>query len=602
MRSITPIWVLVLITFACFPAIAIAQQEPPPGQSTITGRVIYADTGRPVRRATVKLYTDMKRRPRRATAANVRGEFQFTDVVAGSYFVVAEAPGLLYPRSSYTINEFGIGSDTEVDHTRVAVDGKNSARCEIRVTRAGSISGTITYADKEPVLNGGIVLFRRKNGVVVPFFSEAPATNDRGMYRVDGLPDGEYFLGVVTGMRTAVKISHMDDKGIPTAYYPGVVDLAEAKPIQIQSGSEVEGISITLDDEPLRMISGVIKWRKNGKGVPGAALSLRRKNEPKVDLSMSTMIQATSQEDNEDGSFFRDFGLITKSFPPLAEADPQGQWAFPDLPPGTYEVTAFASPPRKDKTPKTDAQEPEDESSAREIDPKRVVFRKIEVTIADEDRKDVTIELTEANTILGTVVAEGSEPAVVAIMMDQRGGSEILMSVPRPSNPDGTFVIEGVPTGEVILDADVSRSRDLYLKSITLGSQDLMREPLVVSEGAEVTGVRIAVGQGLATLTGRVQLKEDGSPAAGGGVLLMKSDPKLWHLRSSRIVAMANAAGEFKLRCAPGDYLVFAWPAGAQPLQSIEDFVRAQAATARTITLQSKEEKQIDLTVVRQRK
>src|SRR5262245_15701045 len=171
MRLITPIWIFMVVTFACFPAVAFAQEEPPKGESTITGRVIYADTGRPVRRANVKLYTDVKRRSKRSTAANVRGEFRFTDVVAGSYFVIAEVPGLLYPRSSYTINEFGIGSDTEVDHTRVTVDGKDSARCEIRVVRAGSISGTITYADKEPVMNGRIVLFRRKNGVVAPFFS-----------------------------------------------------------------------------------------------------------------------------------------------------------------------------------------------------------------------------------------------------------------------------------------------------------------------------------------------------------------------------------------------------------------------------------------------
>ena len=599
MRSITRIWILILVIIACSPAIATAQEEPA-GQSTITGRVIFADTGRPVRRAAVRLYTDVKRRPKRATAANVRGEFRFTDVAAGSYFVVAEAPGLLFPRSSYVINEFGIGSDADVDHTRVTVDGKSAARCEIRVVRAGSISGTITYADKEPVVNGRIVLFRRKAGGVAPIFSESEATNDRGMYRIDGLPDGEYFVGVVTGKFTGSKVNRVDEKGIPTAYYPAVVNLSEAKPVQIQSGSEAEGISFTLDDEPLREISGVVKWRHTGKVVPDAALSLRRKNEPKVDLSIGTLIQASSSEDNEDGGFFRDIALLAKSFPPLVQTDAQGEWTFPDLPPGTYELTAFASPPRKDKTQKTDAPEVEVETS--EMDAKRVVFRKVEVTITDEDRKDITIELTEANTILGNVVVEESEPVVVAITMDQRGGSEILTAVPRSSNPDGTFMIENVPTGEVILDAVPPRYPDLYLKSITLGSQDLLREPLVVTEGAEVTGVRITLGQGLATLTGRLQTKDDGAPATGGGVLLIKSDPKLWHLRSSRLFAMTNATGEFKLRCAPGDYLVFAWPAGGQPLQPIEDFVRAQAGTARTVSLQSKEEKQIELTVVRQRK
>jgi len=293
---------------------------------------------------------------------------------------------------------------------------------------------------------------------------------------------------------------------------------------------------------------------------------------------------------------------VSRAYPPMTETNEQGEWTFPDLPPGTYELTAFASPPRKDKKLTSDPADVVDDAARPEIDPQRVVFRKIELTIADEDKKNVTIELTEANSILGNVVVEGSGPVVVALMVDQRGGNELLASIPRPSNPDGTFIFESVPAGEVILDANAPASRDMYVKSIMLGGQDLWREPLVVSEGAEVSGVRITVGQGLATLTGRMQSKEDGSPVASGGVLLIKSDPRLWHLRSARVVAMTNAAGDFRLKCAPGDYLLFAWPAGGEPLQSIEDFVRAQAATARPISLQSKEEKQIELTVARPRK
>jgi len=322
---------------------------------------------------------------------------------------------------------------------------------------------------------------------------------------------------------------------------------------------------------------------------------------------MMNLVQAMPREDYDDDGeddhpLMRNMEVITRSLPPLTETDERGEWGFTDLTPGTYEITAFASPPRKDRAAKSNDGEKKRNNSSRDLDPKRVVFRKIELTIADEDRKTVTIELEEANTILGNVVVEGSEMPVVGITINQRGGNELLMGFPHPSEADGTFMIDSAPTGEVILDAVVPVVRDFYLKSITLGSQDLLREPLVMTEGAEVTGVRITVGQGLATVTGRVQLKDDGSPAARGGVLLIKSDPKLWHLFSSRVFAMTNAAGEFKLRCAPGEYLVFAWPAGGQPLRSIEDFVRSQAATARTISLQSKEEKQIELTVNTPRK
>jgi hypothetical protein len=162
-------------------------------------------------------------------------------------------------------------------------------------------------------------------------------------------------------------------------------------------------------------------------------------------------------------------------------------------------------------------------------------------------------------------------------------------------------MLEGISAGDVRLDVDFL-GQDVYLKSITNGGQDLMREPLRVNEGVEVTGVRITLGKGLATLKGRVQLKEDGTPAAGAGVLLMQADPKLWHLQSSRCFANTDATGGFAVTCAPGDYLVFTWPAGGPPLEAVEDFIRAQAATARTISLQSKEEKQIELTLVRPRK
>jgi hypothetical protein len=600
----TTIPILLFVVLICTPAVAAAQQEKPSGQSTISGRVIFADNEHPVRRAVLKLYTDMKLKPARTIAANIRGEFRFTDVAAGSYFVVAEAPGVLFIRSAYAVNEFGIGTDTEMEQTQVNVDGKNSVRCEVRVARAGTIRGTITYADREPVLEGRIVLFRRKDGIVTPFFTEAKKTNDRGMYRLDGLPDGDYFLAVAAGRISGSDLRTSDETGLPTAYYPGVASITEAKAIQIQSGSDVAGIDITLVDEPLRQISGVVKWRRNGTVPEKAALLLRRKDEPKVDLSLVTLYESMAREAQEVGGLIsRDLAPLFRSFPPFTEADKKGEWTFDDIPPGTYVITAFATPEsRKEKIQEGRPEIVDDSAAGSEMDQKRIVVQRVEVTVDEGDLEGVTIELPNGNRILGTVTVDGSEAVKTSITVDQKGGNEVLMNFPRYNNPDGTFIFEGVPDGEVILDADVSGFRDFYLKSITLGGQDLLREPLVITEGAEVTGVRIDIGKGMATLTGRVHFKEDESVVAGGGVLLVKTDSKLWHLRSSRRFAMTNAAGEFALSCAPGEYLVFTWPAGAQPFQSIEEFVRLHASTARTVSLQSKEEKQIELTVSKPRK
>jgi hypothetical protein len=199
-------------------------------------------------------------------------------------------------------------------------------------------------------------------------------------------------------------------------------------------------------------------------------------------------------------------------------------------------------------------------------------------------------------------MADGSPPPQIAIIADQPNKPDFLMNLPYPSKRDGTFLLEGISAGDVRLDVELLGRNDIYLQSITLGDQDLTRLLLQVNEGTEVTGVRITLDTGLASVTGRVHWNDDASVAGGAGVLLVKADRTLWHLRSSRWFAAADATGSFALKCPPGNYLVFTWPAGGQPVEAVADFLRAQAGSARTVSLESKQEKQLDLTVTRPRK
>jgi hypothetical protein len=519
---------------------------------------------------------------------------------------VAASPGIVSFHSSFAITEFGLANYNAdaAEQTRVTVDGKNTIRCELKVVRAGAIKGTITYADKEPVVGGRVVLFRRKGGTVVPFFSDAVITNDRGMYRIDGLPDGEYLVGVVAGQHSDQPLESLRRKArLPDSYYPGVRSLAEAKPVQNQSGTEITGINIVVEAEDLRSVSGVLKWRHTGERVTRGTVGLRRKSDPTTDFSLTTMLRSiTPKGANRDNFMMRDMMLMTMALPPLAEVNEKGEWHFEELPPGTYVLTAYASLAKKkpDSKAGTGAQ-PADSDDL--LEDSRFAHKQTELTVDQEDQTDVTIEMTEGARILGSVaMSDGSVPPRLPISVEAEHRTEFLLNLPRFSKPDGTFLVEGVSAGEVRLDVELFGRDDLYLSSITLGGQDLMREPLRVTEGAEIAGVRVTIEKGLATLTGRVQWTEDGSPAAGAGVLLVRADPKLWHLRSSRLFENADPSGVFSLKCPPGDYLAFTWSAGGQPLEAIGDFLRANAATARRVSLQRKEEKQVELTVTRPRK
>ena len=592
---------IVLLLLICIPPIAAAQepegppQRKPAGNSIITGRVIYADTGRPVRRATVMLYRDVNGNEARLTPANGRGEFRFNEVDGGTYFVVAEAPGILSPLSSFSISELGFGGNRENDYARVTVDGKNSIRCEVRAIRAGTIKGTITYDDKEPLVKGRIVLYRRNGDAIGPFFTKPVTTNDRGMYRIDGLPDGEYVVGLAYGdtISSPPRDELGENVGMTNAFYPGVRTLAEAKTIQIQSGSEVANVDMTLNDDVLRRISGTVKW-KSGKMVTEGGVSLRRKGDPSLDMSFSSFMRLGLRDDDED-QLFSSLPMLILTMPPTAPLNDNGEWIVKDLPPGTYVVTALAQLPEPDDPSEkklNDLQPPPIK------DERRFVSRQVELKLDQEDLKDVTIELSEGGRILGTVVLNESSPAPrVSISIREKSADEFILNMPSESREDGTFIIDGVPAGEVLIDVDVPRFGDFYLESITAGSQDLMREPLRVEEGAQMGGVRITLNQGVATLSGRVQLSEGGKDAAGAGVLLAPADPALWRLASLRRFTSTNASGEFMLQCPPRDYLVFTWASGDQPLQNLEEFVRSQAGKARRITLQNKEEKQLDLTI-----
>ena len=590
---------LLLAIFGC-PLIAAAQEErpqKPTGNSIISGRVLYVDTGRPVRRASVMLYSDLNRSPARTTPANVRGEFRFNEVVAGAYFVVAVAPGIVSPFSAFSITELGINGNHYVEYTRVTVDGKNASRCEVKAIRGGTIKGTITYDDKEPVVNARVLVYRRGGDTVAPYFLTRVVTNDRGMYRLDGLPEGEYFVGLANGETVASPAANRQDLPCLTnAFYPGVRSLAEAKAISVHSGSEVSDISFTLNDDELREVSGIVKWRGSNDPIADGGLSLRRKDDAKAEVSFADFGRLASDMANDDGSLFGMLPYLLMSMPATEEVNEKGEWTFKDVPPGTYIATAFAQLPQLRGS---DEKKERDPSQPPPIDQEpRFVSRQIELTVDHEDLKNVTIELSDGGRILGVVVGEDSTPlSSVMVSVNQKGVDSFMLDVPRASEHDGTFMIDGVPAGEVLIDAVAPRGSGFYLKSIALGSQDLMREPLRMEEGAEVTGIRITLDSGMATVIGRAQSSDGGSPVGGAEVLLVPADPALWHLQSLHVFKTADANGAFRLECPPGDYLVFTWDSRNRPVQKIENFVRSHAANARRITLQSKEEKQIEVTI-----
>lgn len=189
---------------------------------TVTGHVICADTQRPARMASVMLLkvptksaaTDREKKTMDAGDQNtvetgLDGGYTIRHVKPGEYYVVVDKEGYLLPLSQFSKDE--LSATDESTRTRLAaaartisVGADQTVNEDVRLERGASVSGTATYDDGTPA--GGLdvrILAKDKSGKL----AEVPLgryrvdfgfhrTDDKGQFRVTGLPAGEYVAEV----------------------------------------------------------------------------------------------------------------------------------------------------------------------------------------------------------------------------------------------------------------------------------------------------------------------------------------------------------------------------------------------------------------------
>lgn len=82
----------------------------------------------------------------------------------------------------------------------VEVDGKSQKQVTVRVRRGGVITGKVSYVNGEPAMDHPVAILRRKEDRYtmmsrVNSMVDVPLTDDRGIFRMAGLPDGDYVVG-----------------------------------------------------------------------------------------------------------------------------------------------------------------------------------------------------------------------------------------------------------------------------------------------------------------------------------------------------------------------------------------------------------------------
>jgi Carboxypeptidase regulatory-like domain len=218
------------------------------GMSAITGQVVSED-GRPLPDVIVYLNKAYSRVPGQMQTAltDNEGKFRTPNLDSGLYILNAMLPGFTLPELPTDVNE--------VRYHRPG-DSVN-----ITLVKGGVITGTVRDANGDPVIAVSVRATRVRDSMgraaAGRFSGYLPErmTDDRGVYRIYGLPPGTYVVSAGSGQRSFGSVSAYEGDA-PTFFPSSTRDTAAEVPVR--GGEEATGIDIRYRGERGRTISGTV--------------------------------------------------------------------------------------------------------------------------------------------------------------------------------------------------------------------------------------------------------------------------------------------------------------------------------------------------------
>ena len=437
---------------------------------SISGRVTTSD-GQPAAGLALALMPADFMPDRRAVArgeTDSDGRYRLANVPAGRYRLQLLAPAHAAPEVSGS-NPFSAG--------RLISVGAGEAIEDVNVTvaRGGVITGRVTTSDGRPVIGVQVQVIRPdKRGpeaaAVSPFEFD---TDDRGVYRVYGLPAGRYLVAVGEDRDSGIVMVGAAGGRYARTFHPATTDAAQARQIEVTSGSEATGADITLAEGPK-------SFQATGRIVDADT------NQPVADMGYGhTALMG-------DGNSFGGFGADG------SKTDRNGEFTIKNLVPGRYAAFAFqfGGP-----------------ASSSYGDPVRF-------EITDGNISGLVIKMRRGASVSGTAVIEGTNDRSVLAKLSTlsvypnitpTGGKTDELSIPSFSenkiNPDGTFRLTGLRPGRLTFNVwAFPQPKGFMLLRVERGGVEVPREGMEIAAGEQITGVRLVIGYGTGTVRGVVSV------------------------------------------------------------------------------------------------
>ena len=481
------------------------------GTASIRGKVVTADSGRPIRRVQISVSAVELQGESRNVSTNAQGTFEVADLPAGRYTVTAN-------RAGYIRLQFGQRRPGESGRPIQLSEGQRFTTADFALPRTAAMVGRITDEVGEPMPNTSIYPMQwkyfRGQRRLVPVSSGVSfnRTDDTGQYRITGLEPGDYYVLATTRDSWTDEKNAKEKIGFLPTYSGGTANPGEALRVRVGLGQEVLVPEFAMVPGRVGSISGTAV---SSSGLPLAGETVNM-----------------SQEFSGPGAS-SSFGL------PGTKVGADGSWTIRNVSPGEYKLSLRAA---------GDAQRPAEGAS-------------MIVSFVGDDLAGVTIVTTSGGTLRGRVITDTGEP----LPRDAR-----MRVSTRPVDPQRTYATFDQDNGRVRDDLTFEvkgvfganrvnigpAPTGWAVRSIEYEGKDLVDMPIELTGGQTIDGVTVILSKKLPKLAGTL-LNERGQPAEGA-VVMFPEDPARWSEESPLIrSARPDESGSFQFRnVVPGEYLL----------------------------------------------
>jgi hypothetical protein len=387
-------------------------------------------------------------------------------------------------------------------------------------------------------------------------------TDDRGMYRIYGLPAGEYVVSATAPTNSNAPLVTQDEiewaralaaataasstaarppaatppppgppVGFAPVYFPGTAEPSRAMVLTLTEGEERSGVDFSMRSVALSKIDGVVL-------------------DPSGQPAQSIQVMLTQTMASELGP--QGMSVSTR-------IDRDGKFSVMNVPPGQYTLVVRSSvrPPEGPPMGGGPGFVPSPQQQVPSL------WAMTEVSVNGQDIGGIALTLAPGLKITGQIVFESSGAAPTdlsraRVQISPTQSTPMGGSTQTTTTPEGRFVVSGVMPGRYRISGSVQPASGQpggwILKSATLGGRDLLDFPIDIGR-EDLSGLVVTFTDRATELSGTL-LTASSQPAGGVYVLLFSTDRTYWVQNSRRVRSVRSGPdGKFRFNIlVPGEY------------------------------------------------